>query len=837
VKLSAPVRVDRPVPPSAIFEHRRLVARDLWSWWVLGPVQWGFQTIPAQEDTLSRIAAGLALVAGHEFHLRRTEMPFHAAGWAQALDASTPDPLPDVAGCSENWATLLQRGQGELAGATLRFVALGVSLGRLPRKHRIDRDELPADMLAIEAKLDERFAGAGFAARPIEANELAWLVHRSVGLGLAAPALPPLDWWDEDASREVAARVRWTTRGDGLGLTTKVTGEREGRLHESHVAVLSMGRMEDQRFPENGRAPWLGFLDGLCDPETGQPIPVESSVRGRIVDGREGTSTADRWLRRARSIDRHYAEHGEEAPPTVQRTIEHAVEIHDEVSEGAADLAARFEGVVRIAVPAPSERKALALARLVQSSFSEELHMWPEHPGGIAEPFVQPRLLREFNPGADYDRTGYVRRMKVRVLAAGVPHAGDTVGTPGGMLLGHTVGAARRPVFHDGHYPMRHNRPEDPNNNSGFVGLVGNLGSGKSAVAAMLAEERARAGIPTFVLDPSPGAPLAGLCELPYLRDYAVHIGLAGAQAGLLDPYRMIPDPVRLQGWSEDRWATELAVVAGDRVELVVDTLMSLLPDSTRKRDGVEDAVREAVEAVGGAYGSSLFDVLDVLEQSLPAQARTLRQMASGVARLIFPTRTAVSTAKGLITEVPKHAVLTVITTDGLSLPDPEMDREDWSGRERAAYTALGLAVALTLRGVYGKRPSDPATVILDEIRVAREWGSLRRAVKKFGFEGRKSTVEVLAICQDPEHLTALGVAPFLGGVLLGRQVDSEVAARCLEMGGIAADPAVLLDLPSRHFVYRDTFGRVAEIRAKEMHAALLAATNTSAGESMREAS
>src|SRR5437764_1101797 len=64
---------------------------------------------------------------------------------------------------------------------------------RGPGRERIERDA---------ALVAETVAGAGLFARPAEAAELEWLLHRSLGLGLPAPgALSPVrdgTWESED---------------------------------------------------------------------------------------------------------------------------------------------------------------------------------------------------------------------------------------------------------------------------------------------------------------------------------------------------------------------------------------------------------------------------------------------------------------------------------------------------------------------------------------------------------------------------------------------------------------------------------------------------------------
>lgn len=818
-RLATPVRVDQPVRGS-IEGHRRFIDGNVWSYWVLGPVQWSFRTCGARTAAVNRKTSEMAAAMGHDVEEFIDFVPVDAAAWAADLDASTPDPLPDVPGCDETWATLINRGQDALSGNLLPIRIWGVNLGPAPKRRKAG-DQLPADLLAAERTMDERFSGQGMNARKAHAREVAWIIHRATAPGHDAPHIPTQDRWGEEESRAFGDTRTWEPTPSGR--VVKVSVDRDGTRVERFVAVLTMGLMEEETFPENGRVPWLAHALALHDAE-GNRIPVRIAVKGRVMAGSEAKKQAEKWMRRARNIRKHYREHDEELPPTVDRTIEHAVAVYDEVTEQPPDIAARFHGVVRFYVAADSEQDAMAYARILEDHYAQGQHKWLVQPGGIGEPFAAARMLREFTPGVRPDIGGYHRELPLRWLAGGMSNMGTTVGTPTGFHLGWTVGDNPTPVLHDPWYPMRHNRPSDPNNNSGFFGIVANLGGGKSYLEGTLIEESVRAGVPTYVLDGSPGAPLSRICALPHIAPYAVHIALGDADAGLLNPYHLIADPVRLPEWDDAKWQGKLAETAGDRKELVVDTMMRLLPESSRRLEGMEDDMREAVRLAGGGHNTNPRDVIRHLASMRPGPAANLAEMADGIARLIFPP--AIPT---LVKGTPKRALLTVISTGDIEAPDPTSDRSEWTGRERASQLAVNLAAILVSRGVYAGRRTDPKNVFLDELRVFTEWRVGRMLFNKLTHDARKYFAGIYAACQSPGHLTVLGVGSVLGGMFLGRQVDDEAAMESMDLAGSPReDYEVLLHLGPGQFVYTDTFRRTELMRVKRAHPLLDAALDTS---------
>ncbi len=89
-----------------------------------------------------------------------------------------------------------------------------------------------------------------------------------------------------------------------------------------------------------------------------------------------------------------------------------------------------------------------------------------------------------------------------------------------------------------------------------------------------------RAGAHWTLLDPS--GPLSKLCDLPELRPYARPINLLNAEPGILNPYRVVAEPLFEHFADEDdperAWRREKALAAATRRRLVLDVLTGLLP-------------------------------------------------------------------------------------------------------------------------------------------------------------------------------------------------------------------------------------------------------------------
>jgi hypothetical protein len=799
-----------------------------WAWFALPTQRWAFRADGERLNLIVDAATRLSTFAGRKLHVRVTSRPYPAASWARALDARTPSPLPGVVG--ESWGDHLVRAQRHVRASTMaeKEVYLGVRLSdrsgvasltdrmlRRPARREVKRLEHDALLIA------ETVGGPGLDGRPVTARELEWLLRRSLGLGLPAPgALSPV------------ADGRWETE-DLFELTDGVVHESEpfatsvkvirhepgGAVAERHVAVLSVGRVEEIEVPDPAHEPWMVHSDRL-------PFGVEWSVRLDVLDGEQALDAVQRKLLVVRDMQRHYRSHDLDEPLALERQARQARAIEDEMTTGGDVTGTRVHGWFRLAVSGTTPEQCAERARQVVDTFRTRRIT-------IAHPRGQYGLLREFTPGEPLSSTAYRRRLPALYFAAGVPAASSSLGDRRGPYIGHTCASSRRAVMFDTHFAT------EVRETSGLVPIVGALGSGKSVLAGLISYEAARRGITSVMLDPS--GPLARLCSLPELAHHARHIDLTSAPPGTLNPYAVVAQP-RPEDFSTRSALEEARTLASqDRKLLALDVATMLLPPGLAAESRTRLLLTEAIRSTKGAQATSLWTVVEHLEGRDDERAKDiaayLRDMAEmPLARLFFPTGPSHE-------QIREAAVLTVLTMPGLVLPPTSVPREHWSTSEQMAVPLLHLASWYATRTIYGRPRTERKLVALDETHFLGEWGAGRALFTRLGRDSRKWNTCVLAASQNPSDVLGMEVSNFISAAFVGRIEDEQVAADALRMLRVPAGvgyEGVLSRLSPRsatgarsglrEFVMRDVDGNVDRMRVDLDHLPhVLAALDTTA--------
>lgn len=796
---------------------------EAWAWFVLPTQPWAFRSDTQREQLLFGSGDALAWLAGHRVHLRVTTRPYPAAEWARALDQNTPAPLRSAAGPS--WGDHLVAMQEHLRHQTMadKEVFLGVRLAHRAPGHRLASmvwrkpgNIEKARLLPTLERVTEAVGLPGLEGRPATAAEMEWLLRRSIGLGLPAPSgeAPVADGtWDADDLHSFSDQVDYAAVP--LGRTVRVTG-RGTTAVERHVAVVSVGRLEEIDAPDPGHEPWLSHTDRL-------PFPVEWTAQFDVLSGVEARQAIQRKLLVVRDMQRHYREHDLDEPLALDRQARQARQVEDQMSRGVDVAAARVHGWFRLAVSGRTEEETLERVRKVTSSYRSR-RVTIEHPRG------QYGLLREFVPGEPVSTSAYRRRLPVLYVAAGVPTASSELGDRRGPYVGYTAGASRRAVMFDTHYAT------EVKETSGLVPVVGGLGAGKSVLLGQITYEAVRRGIPSVVLDPS--GPLARLTELPELAEHSRHLDLTTAQSGTLNPFAVVASP-RPESFPTAEMLAEAEVLASqDRKLLAMDVTRMLLPPSLDTMPATTLVISDAIRATRGSAEASLWDVVDNLEQLADPHGRVvanyLRDMAElPLARLFFPA--AHRSADRL------DATLTVLTMPGLVLPPRTVSREHWSTSEQLAVPLLHLASWYATRAVYGRTMGSRKLVALDETHFLGEWSAGRALFTRLGRDSRKWNTCVLAASQNPADVLGMDVANFMSAAFVGRLEDDQTARDGLRMlrvpTGVGYERA-LATLSGgrgaagfREFVMRDVKGNVDKIRVDlTANPTLLRALNTTAG-------
>ena len=456
---------------------------------------------------------------------------------------------------------------------------------------------------------------------PATAHEMEWLLRRSMGIGLPAPAdLSPLSdgTWRPDDLHSFADQVEYET--EPLGRTVKLTSRQAGEPVERHVAVMSVGRLEEIEAPDPGHEPWLSHTDRL-------PFPVEWSCQFDVLTGVDARKAIQRKLLVVRDMQRHFAEHDLDEPLALDRQARQAREVEDQMTRGVDVAAARVHGWFRVAVAGRTREECLERVRKVTTSYRSR-RVTIEHPRG------QFGLLREFIPAEPVSTSAYRRRLPALYVAAGLPMASSRLGDRRGPYVGFTAGSSRRAVMFDTHYAT------EVKETSGLVPVVGGLGAGKSVLLGQITYEAVRRGIPSVILDPS--GPLARLTELPELREHSEHLDLTTAASGTLNPFEVVAAPLRSAYPTDDAFAEAEVLAAQDRKLLAMDVVKMLLPASVDSLPETSLVISDAVRATRGERQASLWDVVRNLEGLDSPHGRIVANYLSDMAelplsRLFFP--------------------------------------------------------------------------------------------------------------------------------------------------------------------------------------------------------
>jgi hypothetical protein len=826
---------NRPLAVRTIEGNLAFTDSTAWAWFALPTQRWAFRADSERINLVADTANRLAGLAGRRLHLRVTSRPYPAAAWARSLDQRTPKPLPGVEGAT--WADHLIAAQQHVRASTMaeKEIYLGVQLAdrasmaksaqRLfgkPTRDEVQRVDRDASLVA------ETVVAPGLDGRPVTARELEWLMRRSLALGLPAPSvLSPVDEdrWETDDLAELTEGVVHET--EPFAPTVRLRRrDPAGRGLERHVAVLTVGRVDELEVPDPAHEPWLVHADRL-------PFAVEWSVRLDVLDGEQALDAVQRKLLIVRDMQRHYRDHDLDEPLALERQARQARAIEDQMTSGGDTQGTRVHGWFRIAVSGSTQDQAMERARQVVDSYRKR-QVTVAHPKG------QYGLLREFIPGEPLSSTAYRRRMPAMYFAAGVPAASSSLGDRRGPYLGHTCASSRRAVMFDTHFAT------EVRETSGLVPIVGALGSGKSVLAGLITYEAVRRGITSVMLDPS--GPLARLTELPEFAGHARHIDLTSAPSGTLNPYSVVVQPRPEDYPTPDALEEARTLAAQDRKLLALDVATMLLPPALASAPRTRLLLTEAIRSTKGAPQTSLWSVVEHLEQHPDEHARDiaayLRDMAEmPLSRLFFPTGPQTET-------LSMDATLTVLTMPGLLLPPPSVPREHWSTSEQMAVPLLHLASWYATRTIYGRPRAERKLVALDETHFLGEWGAGRALFTRLGRDSRKWNTCVLAASQNPADVLGMEVSNFISASFVGRIEDEQVAADALRMlrvpsgvgyEGVLArlSPRGATNIRSglREFVFRDVDGNVDRMRVDLDHLPhVLAALDTTAPPTERPA-
>ncbi|MBB5156154.1 ATP-binding protein [Saccharopolyspora phatthalungensis] len=810
--------------------HLVRTGQDVFAWYRLSPQRWSFRSDSQRQDLIAAIAGQYAELQGRWMHLRVTNRPYPIRMWAEAHVHNARNPMPDAPGAL-TFDDYMVGEQQQLMGRSMaeKEVYLGVQVQTrnvvdraveraAPLLRRVFPEAVDAELVALDSEidhLDQVIGSAGLDGRPVSAEEISWLMHRSCSLGLPAPrnlpAVPGAPWEPEDLASFTDAS---DMHQDPYAPTVTVrgrTGSNAGITR--HLAVLTVGQTHGLQIPEIDD-PWMQHSDRL-------PAPVEWSARIYVRRPEDVGGELQRQMNKVRSQVRHYTdEHGLEPPTSLARQAGRVLEVDDEMTSGFTALATRVKSWWRLAVSGPTERDALRLAQQILDLYKPKI--------AIEHPEAQYAMAREFIPGEPLANSAYLRRGSVVWAASAVPQATAEVGDRRGILLGETCTATRRPVAWD---PWMAQEVRDA---SGLTAMVAGLGGGKSFLGGGTVYKTLRSGAHWTLLDPS--GPLAELCALPELRPYARPINLLNAQPGILNPYRVVAEPELEHFVDEDdperSWRRERALAAATRRRLVLDVLTGLLPYEVARLPQTRIVLLRAVRAVGGRPDAHPGMVFEALRRD----ASEHHEHAVVVADFLDEIRERMSLLIPEVNADPyserREDRLTVLTMAGLTLPKDGVGREHWTDAEALGVEMLNLAAWLTQRSIYERPKNERKGVWIDEAFFLSEVPTGRVLMNRFARDSRKWNVRVLLSSQIPaDFLRIQGFVSLLDSVFIGRLDDEQAQADALRLLKVPvgagyeqvvaalgrrpgpARNATERDRSPRQFIFGDGAGGVEKIR------------------------
>ncbi|MGL5824775.1 MAG: ATP-binding protein [Nocardioides sp.] len=811
-ELDGPAQVG--VPFRYVYRNLLLADDGLWAGFVLQAVPWAFQSTDSRAALIDALNVRWADLAGHRVQLRVTGHPVPHNVWAQRLHDRSPDRLPDVEG-GELWAQRLTAQQHQVAAAKLESPAVYVLVRVVERRphpvyvpdllgdeplHAADRERMRRAVHRVTASVTRD----GFGGRPLSSRGVAWLTSTSIALGIPASMKSLGDAtaeWSGHDLEALTSSVRVSAKP--YAKTLQVRALRDGQEHVRHVAVLTAGRIEDRDPLRGDFEPWMAYSQKL-------PYPVEWQMTVDVLHGKDIAASAQGVRQRAQAQDDHYAEHHETPPPAIRRGIADATRIEDEINEGAREVAVRAVGPVRAAVIAGTEDQAMEHADDFIDDYVQHQKIT------FAHTYDQYELYREFTPCYPPALVGFRRVIPAYFLPTAVPNANTGVGDETGLYLGQVTGSGRRAVMFDPTWGPRNRRP-------GLCLIQADPGGGKSTLAGVIAEASARRGYRVVIFDPS--GPLARLCDLPHLAPFSRHIELDSAEPGTLSPYLLVPDPRREDFTSEAKFAVAWREAEAERVDLMADTILELLPVQmlTGKGSGeVVALVEDVLTGVGGAYGTNPWRVVEAFERTgdqlgrvIAQRLRVASRMKGGV--LVFPR----DNGPTHTTQLLGNEVLTVITMQGITPPDRDKKREHFTRAERRVAPVLHLASRLAMRAMY--QDKKPTVIITDEGGIITGGqSSFVSFLNRGARDSRKHNTCFAILMQNPADRQVLGaqVNNLIGCAFVGR-MNREAAADALAGLGVPTGQGYEAALPSLgagEFLMRDYQGRVERIQVDLDH-------------------
>ncbi|MFF7451631.1 MULTISPECIES: ATP-binding protein [unclassified Streptomyces] len=647
------------------------------------------------------------------------------------------------------------------------------------------------------ARVEATLAG-GIAFRPARPAEVVWMIQHTLHRGLAEPLLA-----EAESSGLYGGQLR-----DGVLRSPSYADLGQVRLQEGGIdpglddvgdlksagPITRSGRTAWWR--SNGGSPlgrrWLqvesdagtGYQAHLalaeCPPAVSQgaadlfaqleslDFPVDYAVDLTLVPAEKARAQVQRKKNELIDQADQYDARPTGMPASLSEAARDLGELDARLSRTSVEVEVQSVTVLTVWGPtaAVCDSRARALAALLSGADYRAVR-----PAGLQEALFTLGLPGTVRPGVVREFTQH--QVSEDWALSGAFTVGE-VGDPNGMFLGIDLdcGTTR---------PVTINVADAPKQDaSASMGIVGDLGAGKSVLQKLIAEAVWARGGCAICIDRTPVREWATFARTAAQGRVQI-IDAAQAEVSI-DPLRMFPDP------------------EGRHYALSYLTLqLGVGPMSTNG-----EVLHHAVEQAAASPEPSMHRVLQVLEEMATGEAGRRQDAAATLAGLIRvvatnslaamvfdpalpPVRLDASTAHDMI----------VITTTGLKLPPKAAFANPEILHQQPLEALIGRAVlyliAALARQTAFEDPSRFTSVVLDELYWLTSSAEGTALVHEILHDGRKHGAGLLAGSHDAAELGPdRGLMAYRA---LARTADRERARRGLDFIGLDPDDPELLRL------------------------------------------
>ncbi|TXS61406.1 ATP/GTP-binding protein [Streptomyces sp. me109] len=647
------------------------------------------------------------------------------------------------------------------------------------------------------SRVEAALAG-GIALRPARPAEVVWMVQHAVHRGLHEPLLA-----EAETSTMYGGRVR-----EGVLRSPSYADLGQVRLHEGGIdaAVDAVDELNSSgKVSRSGRGAWwrlsrasplrrrwlqveseagTGYQAQLalaeCPPTVSQDaadlfaqlemldFPVDYTVDLTLVPAERARDQVRRKKNELIDQADQYDARPTGMPASLNDAARDLGELDARLSRTSVEVEVQSVTVLTVWGPtaAVCDARARALTALLGGADYRAVR-----PAGLQESLFTLGLPATVRPGVVRE---FTQHQVSEDWALGGAFTTAEVGDPNGMFLGIDLdcGTTR---------PVMVNVADAPKQDaSASIGIVGDLGAGKSVLQKLIAESVWARGGRAICIDRTPVREWATFARTAAKGRVQI-IDAAQAEVSI-DPLRMFTGP------EARHYALSYLTLQ-----------LGIGPMSTSG-----EVLHHAVEVAAGTAAPSMHQVLEVLDEMASREAGRRQDAAATLAGLIRVVATNPLAAMVFDPDLPPVQLdasstsdMIVITTTGLKLPPKAAFDKPEVLHQQPLEALIGRAVLYLIAAIARQTAfEDPArftAVVLDELYWLTSSAEGTALVHEILHDGRKHGAGLLAGSHD-----AIELGPDRGLMAyraLARTTDRERARRGLEFVGLDPDDTELVRL------------------------------------------